>query len=90
MHKYMDDINKKTADDDCSHPNARAHRPFLITVFNFDDSPSTQHRDQLPFLVNRFRLRVNKNGNIGIAKACFTVCLEEGFLPKRVSRFGEK
>ena len=46
---------------------ARARRPFLITVFNFDDSPSAQHQDQLPFLVNRFRFRVNKNGNIGIA-----------------------
>ena len=44
----------------------RDRRPFLITVSNFDDSPSAQRRDLLPFLVNRFRFRVNKNGEIGL------------------------
>ena len=40
--------------------------PFLITIFNFDDSHSAQLREQLPFLVNRFRINLNKNGVIGM------------------------
>ena len=44
----------------------RARRPFLVTVFHFDDSPSAQRRNHLPFLVNRFRINLNKNGAVGI------------------------
>ncbi len=40
--------------------------PFSITIFNFDDSHSAQLRDQLPFLVNRFRIDLNKNGVDGM------------------------
>ena len=43
-----------------------ARYPFLITIFNFDDSHSAQLREQLPFLVNRFRINLNKNGVIGM------------------------
>ena len=57
--------------------------PFLIIIFNFDDSHSAQLREQLPFVVNRFRINLNKNGVIGMpfvlpcdgsmpfGKACF-------------------
>ena len=40
--------------------------PFLIIIFNFDDSHSAQLREQLPFLVNRFRINLNKNGVDGM------------------------
>ena len=39
--------------------------PYLTTIFNFDDSHSAQLREQLPFLVNRFRINLNKNDVIG-------------------------
>ena len=40
--------------------------PFLITIFNSDDSHSAQLREQLPFLVNRFRINLNKNDVVGM------------------------
>ena len=42
-----------------------ARHLFFISVFYFDDSPSAKCQDHLPFLVNRFRFRVIKNGGIG-------------------------
>ena len=46
--------------------NLLVRHPFLITIFNFDDSHSAQLREQLPFLVNRFRINLNKNGVDGM------------------------
>ena len=43
-----------------------ARHPFLIIICNFDDSHSAQLREQLPFLVNRFRINLNKNGVVGM------------------------
>ena len=39
---------------------------FLFIISNFDDSHSAQLREQLPFLVNRFRINLNNNDVIGM------------------------